>query len=1057
MRNSTSLVRRVGRAFALAAVFATTASTPFSQQADTSSGPLANLKYRYLGVNGNRAIAVAGAPGNPMISYVGAASGGLWKTTDGGASWAPIFEDQPNQSIGSIAIALSDPNIIYVGTGETFIIRPAHQVGNGVYKSEDAGKTWKHIGLEKTGRIGRMLVHPKNPDIAYACAVGHASGPQQERGVFRTTNGGQSWERVLFTNENVGCSDLSMDPINPRVLLAGLWEVTVKPYKFMSGGPNGGVFISRDGGNTWKEAAGNGRPEASHHEGKIAVGIAPSNPDRMYALVEDSTPRFYSSDDGGANWQMVNNNHLLTERSGYYTRFAISTDDPDRLYFMSVSASLSLDGGRTLEERGRLACGDCHDVWVDPLNANRIMLSHDGGASYTFDKGKTWKWVDLPIAQMYHVATDDQVPYHVMGNMQDGGAYRLNMFGSDIQSIGGCEDGFSYHEPWDQEVIWSGCFDGQLDVWDGKTKTKRTVHPWPVGAFGWEPGKVKYRFHWVVPIAVSKHEKGKVWVGSQYVHETTDEGFSWNVTSPDLTSADPRALGNSGGISTDNLSTWSASTLSAINESPIQKGVLWTGSNDGRVYLTRDGGKSWEDVGKNIKGRPAPGQIKIVEPSRYDAATAYVAINEQFEGYLEPFVYKTSDWGKSWKRIDAGIPRSPSSFSHVVREDPKRKGMLYVGTDNGVWVSRDDGNTWFAFQNNLPHSPVHWLTVQERFDDLVIGTYGRGFWVVDDIAPLRELDRIQGNDIHLFKPRDAYRWAERGFDFPRGEPWMMGRGPQAEVVINYYVKAGGPAEDKPVRVVITDAAGDTAASLSGSGKPGVNRVWWGLDYPRVKTVTIRTPPPGKDWVTVGGNRERRWASWFDGDPTAKAAPGTYTVKMIAGGKEVTSQLTVLPDPKTPGTVEGMQKGLQWVKTAQKDFGETVDMINKLEWTRRQIEELKAMLGSDARAAAILKEAQVVSDSAAAIEGQLIDVKSTGPHEDSFRNPVMIYERMYNVMGRYNSGHGDREPNAQTMQSFEELKQQMLKVKARYEEFRTKTLPAFNAKLQASGVQAVPIT
>ncbi|RMH17013.1 MAG: glycosyl hydrolase, partial [Gemmatimonadetes bacterium] len=737
-----------------------------AQQVDPAL--LGALSYRFIGPDGNRVSAVAGVPGNDLVMYVGAASGGLWKTDDGGVRWRPIFDDQEASSISALALAPSDPNVVWVGTGETFLIRPAHAMGDGVYRSTDAGRSWRHMGLERTGRVGRIRIDPRDERTVFVCALGHTYGPQPERGVYRTRDGGASWELVLHVSDDAGCVDLAMDPTNPRILYAAFWDVHINTWGLNSGGPDGGVWRSFDGGDTWErlDHAGRGLPsKPGQILGKIAVEVAPSDPGRVYVLAEEDSPRFYRSDDYGETWRLVLTNHTIDERAPYYTRIGVDPANADRVYFVSVRFSMSLDGGRTLVPDPPRGGGDTHDIWIDPSNPARIMVGDDGGATLSLNHGGSFRRINLPIAQMYHVAVDDDVPYHVYGNRQDGYSYRgpSNSRRGSIplglwQRVGGCESGFAQPDPEDSNIVWSGCYDGGLERVDLRTGHARNVRVWPEAAYGWPPAELRYRWHWNFPLHISPHDHNTVYVGSQKVHRTRDGGHTWEEISPDLTLNDKTHQQSSGGVAIDNLMTFDGATLFAIAESPLEPGLIWAGTNDGQVQLTRDGGATWTNVSEAL-GVPPWGTIASIEPSRYDPGAVYVSVDLHQMGDFDPYILKSDDYGRSWRRIDAGIERSPHSFVHVVREDPRRAGMLFAGTDNAVWWSRDDGAHWTKLRLDMPPAPVYWLVVQERFDDLVVATYGRGFYILDDLAPLRALDaEVLAGRTMLVPPRAAYRF-----------------------------------------------------------------------------------------------------------------------------------------------------------------------------------------------------------------------------------------------------------------------------------------------------------
>ncbi|MGH9334361.1 MAG: WD40/YVTN/BNR-like repeat-containing protein, partial [Vicinamibacteria bacterium] len=594
---------------------------------DISPQRYEKLPFRHIGPVGNRTISVAGIPGDDTTYYAGAASGGIWKTVDSGLTWKPVFDKEPVHSIGSLAVAASDPQIVWAGTGETFI-RSNVSIGNGVWKSTDGGDTWKHMGLEGTGRIGRMIVHPQNPDIVYAAALGHGYAPQNERGIYRTTDGGTSWERVLFVDENTGASDLVMDPANPRALFAGMWQLELRTWGRESGGPGSGIFVTRDGGDTWTRLEGNGLPKLP--VGKIALCVTPRDSNRIYALIEtgDGVPwhgeetesgELWRSDDGGTKWNLVNHDRDLAGRSAYYSRCAVATDDADEAYFLAAGYSRSLDGGKTAENAGDETSftspgWDHHDMWIDPTDSDRMAVAHDGGVSISENRGKSWLKVQLPIAQMYHVTVDNQVPYYVYGNRQDGPSFRgpsRSRTGGGFDesgisrgmwhSVGGGESGFATPDPVDPDVIWSsasgaGARGGIVVRYRESTRQFRQVEVWPESTGGWPAADLKYRFQWTFPVLVSPHDHETVFVTSQHVHRTTNGGESWDVISPDLTTNDKSKQGISGGLTPDNIGVEYCCVIYAFDESPVEPGVLWAGSNDGLVHVSRDGGANWTNV-----------------------------------------------------------------------------------------------------------------------------------------------------------------------------------------------------------------------------------------------------------------------------------------------------------------------------------------------------------------------------------------------------------------------------------------------------------------------------
>ncbi|MCG6955901.1 MAG: glycosyl hydrolase [Gemmatimonadetes bacterium] len=1024
-----------------------------AQQVDPSV--YAGLRWRTVGPEGNRAIAVVGVPGDPLTAFVGAASGGVWKTEDGGVRWRPTFDDMDAQSIGSLAIAPTAPNEVWAGTGETFIIRPALAMGNGIYKSTDGGETWTHMGLEATGRIGRVVVHPRDHNVVFACAEGHGYGPQKERGIWRTTDGGKTWRQVLFVDEGTGCADLAIDPRRPDILFAGMWSLRIDPWKLDSGGTGGGVYVSRDGGDTWRKISGNGLPAADHAVGKVAVGIAPSDPDRVYALIEDDDPTFYRSDDGGRHWRLMSRNHDMAERPPYYVRFAVDPVDPDRVYFTSVRFSMSRDGGATLAPDSPRGGGDTHDVWVDPMNADRFMVADDGGATITLDRGKSFQRVVLPIAQMYHVHTDNAVPYNLYGNRQDGYSYagpsnsrKGGIVEGDWHSVGGCESGFAIPDTALDNQVWSGCYDGGLEVYDPRTEQSRNVRIWPEAAYGWPPADVQYRWHWTFPIMISPHDGHTVYVGSQHVHRTRDGGQSWQVVSPDLTLNDKSKQQSSGGKTTDNLMTYDGSVLYALAESPVKEGVIWAGTNDGQLSLTQDGGDHWENLGANLKGVPAYGQISNIEPSRWDAATAYVAVDLHQMADFDPYILETTDYGQTWKRIDEGIERSPFSFVHVVREDPVRKGMLYAGTDNGVWFTLDDGAHWMRIRNNLPAAPAYWMVVQPHFNDLVVATYGRGFWILDDVTSLRALNpEVLAGGPHLFSPRPAYRFRDIHQVSEAPNSNVPGQDPPYGADIDLYLPTGSAG---PVKVEIAAPDGSLVRTLSLQGTEGINRIQWNLRYESPTAPRLRTPPPGKPWVPLGEDRTRRLRSWdldlTGGQVGPLVVPGTYQVRVDVAGQELTTSVQVLKDPHSAGTLADIQAQVALSLQLRGDLNRVGGMIDRLEWVRAQVEQSLKMLQGDSTATALHEAADAFRDKLLDVEGRLFDVHLTGAREDAFRNPMKLYGRLSALASDVGSNGADFPPTDQQNGVHDVLRQRLEEAAGLMDALMQTDLPSLNAKL-----------
>jgi photosystem II stability/assembly factor-like uncharacterized protein len=998
------------------------------------------LHFRFIGPDGNRAISVIGVPGDRNIAYVGAASGGIFKTEDAGITWRPIFDSADNSTIGALALAPSDPRQVWAGTGESFLIRPAEAMGNGVYKSVDAGRSWTNMGLQATGRISRIIVDPNDPNTVYVASLGHTHAPQQERGVYKTTDGGKTWNRVLFVDTLTGCSDLSIDPQHPGTLFAAMWQIGFNTWQLNSGGPGSGIFKTTDGGKTWNRLA-NGLPGgAAHPVGKTSVDVSYSDPNIVYSLIEDKDPALYRSDDGGSSWKKMFTSHSMAQRASYYTRVRVSTGDPDNVFTICVTVMESKNGGRSFNGNGGNGDyrpgGDTHDMWFDPKNPSRAMVAHDGCMNMTYNGGKTWQNVNLPIAQMYHVAVDNQAPYYVYGNKQDGSSYRgpSNSLQGGIPlglwtTIGGCESGFAQPDPEDNSIIWSGCYDGGLDRTDLRTGHVRDVRAWPEAGYGYPPAEMKYRWHWNYPMTISRHNHNKVYIGSQYVHVTTNEGQSWTVISPDLTTNDKSHQQSSGGVSTDNLFTFDGCTLYAIAESPVKEGVLWTGSNDGLVHVTRDDGKHWDDVSPNMPGLPKWSTIRDICPSPFDEGTAYIAVDCQFIGDFKPYIYKTTDFGRSWTLVSQSFPRSYSSFVHQVKEDPGKKGLLWAGTDNGLYFSPDDGGHWIHLKNDLPPVPIYGITIQRDFKDLVLGTYGRGFYILDDITPIREFTtQVQQSDAYLFPMRKAYRF--RPHISIHGErSSSTGQNPPYGADINYYLKDN--VRDT-VKVLVLDGAGNTVQQIRGTGKAGINRVWWDLGLQPYVLPPLRTRPEDADWVKLDSNGERAMVIYDldigPGLPTTKVLPGAYTVVLKVGSKEYRQPVQVLRDPHTAGSDEDIRLQYTFGAEIYQSIQSVLHMIDTLEVLRARATAAEGAVTNKKQKEKLLAWQRQLLD----VEALLHDVHATGARQDIFRSPAQLLERFLTISKESISGGSDWRPTDQHREVYSLLSGRLATTKTKYE-------------------------
>ncbi|MGH9477285.1 MAG: WD40/YVTN/BNR-like repeat-containing protein [Terriglobales bacterium] len=1035
--------------------------------------PLRALHFRFVGPQGNRDIAVASVPGNPLVDYFGAASGGLWKTTNGGVTFHAMFDHEDVSAVGAIAVAASAPNIVWVGTGESSIIRQATSPGDGMYKSTDSGLHWQHMGLEQTGHIAGIAINPHNADIVYACAVGQGYRNNRERGVYRTEDGGRSWTQVLQVNDETGCSGISMDAHDPDTLFAGMWQLSIRPWDEDSGGAGSGVYVTHDGGTRWERLSGHGLPPLGADIGKVAVRVAPSDSRRVYVLMQESpAPGFYRSNDYGATWQLMNRNNRMTGRAPYFTNFQVSPGDEDLVYFVAQYWSVSRDGGKTFATDVGRAGGDLHDVWIDPRNPKRILVADDSGGGISLDGGETWERVKLPIAQMYHVYTDSRIPYDVLGNRQDddgeegpsrslfsagyGGAAGGAISSAEWHGYAGCESGFGVPDPVNPDILWTGCYNGDLTRVDMKTGQARNVSVWPEDSYGGGPGEVRDRWNWTFPIAISARDGNKVFVGSQYVYATVNAGQSWTRISPDLTRNDKSREGSSGGVAGDNLMTFTSETLSNISLSPVQAGVIWVGSYDGEVSVTQDGGKTWSNVTQNIPGLPPWGEITRIEPSHFAAGTAYLSDDLMMMGDYNPYVYKTTDFGRTWTSIAGDLPHGLFSYVHVVREDPVRQGMLYAGTENCIYFTLDDGAHWTRLKNNMPAAPMYWLTIEPRFSDLVVGTYGRGIWIVDDITPLRSWDRVvAAGAVHLFKPRAAYRF-RRSVLVPQSGPNdpVAGQNPPYGADLNYYL----PAAARSVSLSIRGSDGQVIRSVKGTTHAGLNRVWWNLRYPSPTAVHLLTAPPDMPWVTMGPQGWRALVAWGGNAGSPRVVPGRFQVQLSVDGKVAGTQpLTVLKDPQASGTENSMAAQLKFALRMQSEVSEAAAMINGVESTRRQLEEAASVLAHRPGAAAAAQAEQALEARYVALEGKLYDTHlSSQSIEESFITPVQLYAKLctlaadFNGTGRYGGG-ADLGPTEQALAVNRELVAQMDQIRADLGALNRNEGAAFNGQLHSLGL------
>ncbi len=914
------------------------AAVPLLLAAQQGDPLLRDLRFRLIGpFRGGRSVAVAGVSSEPKTYYLGATGGGVWKTTDAGLSWLPISDAFfKTGSVGAIAVAGSDPNTIYVGMGEA-CVRGNASNGDGVYKSIDGGRTWRNVGLEQTYHIGAVVVHPRNPDIVYVAAVGHLWGPNAERGVYRSTDGGQTWKQVLTRGPDTGAADIAMDPTNPRVLYAGFWEASRKPWRLDSGGPGSGIWKSTDGGDTWQDLShAPGLPRGV--EGRIGITVSPANPERVWAIVEAADGGVYRSDNAGRTWAKLNTENDLRQRAWYYSHIFADPKSADTVYVNNVGMWRSIDGGRTFQQM-RPPHGDNHDLWIAPENPQRMILSNDGGATITADGGQTWSTEDnQPTAQFYRVALDEDFPYHVYGAQQDNSTVRIasrtlsgGITAADFYDVGGGESGWIAPDPRNSDIVYAGSYGNLITRQDHRTGQMRNINAWPDNPMGYGADTLKYRFQWSFPIEFSPHDPKTLYIGSNVLMKTENEGQNWETISPDLTRNDKsKQLSSGGPITQDNTSIEYYDTIFTFMESPVTRGLIWAGTDDGLVQITRDGGKRWDNV--TPKGFPEWSQVNSIDASTFDAGTAYVAVTAYKLDDFHPYLFKTADYGKTWTKIVNGIP--DRHFTRVVKEDPNRRGLLVAGTEFGLYISFDDGANWKSFQLNLPIVPIADVAFHKREQELVVATQGRSFYIFDDLPLLYQSNPqsnpvVQTEDAHLFKPKDTYRvGGGRGFGGSgRGGGAAVGENPPGGAVIAYWLKAR-PQGD--VKLEFLDSTGKLVHEFSSraaepappaegaennafggrgggpasvSAQAGMNRFVWNMRYPDATTF------PG---IIL-------WAGSMTGP---LAAPGTYQVRLTVDGRTQTQSFAIKKDPRLDTTPEDYAKQLTLALQVRDKLSET---------------------------------------------------------------------------------------------------------------------------------------
>jgi len=990
------------------------------------------LEYRLIGpFRGGRSAAVTGVPNQPNLFYFGAAGGGIWKTTNGGRSWENISDGYFGGSIGSINVSQSDPNVIYVGGGEK-TVRGNVSSGYGVWKSVDAGKTWTASGLEKSRHIPRIAIHPTNHNIVYAGVMGNIYKPTEERGVYKSTDGGKTWRKTLFSNEHSGVVDLVMDPTNPRILYASTWRVQRTPYSLSSGGEGSALWKSTDSGETWTEISKKeGFPEGIL--GIIGVTVSPVNNQRVWAMVENKDRGgLYRSDDGGDTWSQVNSERKLRQRAWYYTRVYADTEDVNTVYVLNVSYHKSTDGGRTFGNY-RAPHGDHHDLWIAPEDPNRMIIGDDGGAQVTYDGGETWStYYNQPTSQFYRVTTDNAFPYRIYVAQQDNSTIRIphrtdgySISEDDWESTAGGESAHIAIDPEDNDIVYGGSYGGYLTRVNHKRGTSRAINVWPDNPMGAGAEAMKYRFQWNFPIIFSKHNPNKLYTFSQHVHVTENEGQTWKIISPDLTTNDPDKQKSSGGpITQDNTAVEYYCTIFAAQESSIKEGLLWVGSDDGLIHVTKDGGANWENV--TPKGMPEWMMINSIEPSVFDEGTCYVAGTKYKTGDFAPYLYKTTDYGKTWKKITNGI--NEDHFTRVLREDPKRKGLLYAGTETGMYISFNDGKSWKPFQMNLPIVPITDLTIKDN--NLIVATQGRSLWIIDDLTVIHQLFDADLDKNYLFKPKDSYRMSGGS----RNGSTTSGTNHPNGVITYFNLKEYN--EDDKVALTYFNKEGDTIKTFSTADKKN--------------KLEVKKGPNQYVWNMIYDGAERLpgmilWAASLQGP---KAVPGTYKVALNVNGDVQTQSFNIVADPRAESSIADMQKQFDFITDVNATVDKAHKSIKNIRSINKQLSAFQKQYKDNEDVKDLVEKAKTLEEGLSDIEKALYQTKNRS-NQDPLNFPIKLTDKL----GGLNSltRRGDFPPTDQAIEVKNELTQKINVQLDTFNNLLSSEIKAFNEAFNSKGL------
>ena len=1015
-------MNRTIRFFSFATIFLASVFPVMGQTYD--SALFDALSYREIGpFRGGRSAAVTGVPGKPNLFYFGATGGGVWKTNDGGRHWENISDGFFGGSVGAITVSKSDPNVLYAGGGEQ-TVRGNVSSGFGLWKSEDAGKTWAFAGLPKSRHIPRIIVDPNDHDIVYAAVLGDLYKPTTERGVYKSSDGGKQWKKVLFANENAGATDLVIDPNNPRVLYASTWNVRRTPYSLSSGGPGSALWKSTDYGETWTEISTHkGFPEGTL--GIIGVTVSQSNSERLWAMVEHKEHGgVYRSEDSGETWKLMNSDRSLRQRAWYYTLIYADTQDQETVYVLNVRYHKSTDGGKTFSS-SNAPHGDHHDLWIAPEDPKRMIMGDDGGAQVTYDGGETWStYHNQPTAQFYRVTTDDAFPYRIYAAQQDNSTIRIrhrtesgSISEEDWEATAGGESAHIAVDPTDNDIVYGGSYDGFLTRYNHQKNTVRSVSVWPDNPMGHGAEDFKYRFQWNFPIFFSPHNPKKLYAASNHLHASTDQGASWQLISPDLTRNDPTKLGSSGGpITQDNTSVEYYCTIFAAAESPLVEGLLYTGSDDGLVHISQDGGKSWTNI--TPKDWPQWMMVNSIEPSRHEPGTCYVAGTRYKLGDYTPYLYKTSDYGNSWQRITKGI--ESEHFTRVLREDLTQRGLLYAGTEAGMYVSFDDGAQWQKFQLNLPQVPITDLTLKNN--DLIVATQGRSLWMIDDLTVLHQLRNAKGNQNFLFKPKDTYRIGGRS----RSGSLTQGTNHPNGVMV--YFTLADP-EHSEVSLSFLNLNNDTLKRFSNKDKNNK------LEVKKGHNLMV--------WDLKGEGAERLdgMILWWASTEAPKAVPGNYSVVLQVGDQVMRRPFSIVADPNSEADQMGMQRQFDFISSVNSTVDKAHKSIKKIRGINGQLKTFKSRYENTPSVAELVENATELSKQLTEIEEALYQTKNR-----SGQDPLNFPIKLTNKLAHLNAmvGMDDFPPTQQDIAVKNELTQAIEGELNKLNGLIDKEIKAFNA-------------